>query len=529
MILLLGSFIASLILTLALVPLLSKFVAAPLGLLDQPDDNRKLHRKAIPLVGGIAVFISITVVAIGAFLFGSSSFGSGEIVLKPGDQSQFLGLILGAAFMLLVGVVDDSVGLRGRQKLLGQIISIAILIAFGFNFEKMAIWGTDIEFGIFSIGIVFLWCLAVTNSINLLDGADGFASTIGIVMSLATAIMAYYHPQGRLFDAIIVLALAGALIGFLRYNFPPAKVFLGDAGSMLIGFILAAISIRCMLKQATSYAFFAPIALLAIPFLDTGAAIIRRKLTGRSIYSVDRGHLHHSLMKRGFGPRVSLVWVGFLCATTAAGGVISFLFEQSEYAVLSIAIVVLVMILGRLFGVAEFELVTNKAHSMVKSVVRGKRKGKEAPDEFHQSTVQLQGERNWKEVWEELCEFSDDHELNLITFDINLPWLHESFHAKRKRADVPKIENDEWYAEIPLIVGGKIFGRVELMSSKRSRFTHFDVISNLLKLTEELEPLLLRKADMLPVEDDVMAADNGSSDGTEGDSFVSGNEPAPTS
>ena len=109
-------------------------------------------------------------------------------------------------------------------------------------------------------------CLAVTNSINLLDGADGFATTIGIVMSISLGMMALFHPQGRLFDAVIVMALAGGLFGFLRYNFPPARVFLGDAGSMLIGFVLAAISIRCALKQATSYAFFAPLALVAIPF-----------------------------------------------------------------------------------------------------------------------------------------------------------------------------------------------------------------------------------------------------------------------
>ncbi len=502
MILAVCSFIVACVLALCLVPVLTRYVAPSLGLLDQPDDNRKLHRSAIPLVGGIAVFLSVTLTVTGAYLYGNEYFGTSQFFLKPGDLSQFIGLLIGSTFLLLVGVVDDSVGLRGRQKLIGQVIAIAILIGFGFSFEKVNIFGTRIEFGTFSIIVVMFWCLAVINSINLLDGADGFASTIGIVMSMAMAVMAMNHPKGRFLDAVVVIALAGALLGFMRYNFPPARAFLGDAGSMLIGFILAAISIRCAYKEATSYAFFAPIALLAIPFIDTGAAIIRRKLTGRSVYAVDRGHLHHSLMKRGFGPRVSLIWVAALCTTTAAGAIISFLYQRTEYAIASIVIVVLVMIVGRLFGVAEFELVSNKALTIGKSFLRSPRK----KDGFHQSTVQLQGERNWKEVWQELCEFADDHELNQITFDINLPWIHESFHATRRRVDVSKAENDEWYTEVPLIVDGKIFGRVELIASKRCRFSHYDIISNLLKLTADFEPQLRSNAGVTEISDEQLAA-----------------------
>lgn len=491
MILSVVAFVSTLILVLILVPACSKWVAVPLGLLDQPDNNRKLHKSAIPLVGGIAIFVAAACTCIAIYIFGNDRIGNGSFVLKPGDAYQFVGLLVGSAFLLLVGVVDDSRGLRGRIKLFGQIIAIGILFAFGFDFERMQIWDTSIDFGDVSFIVVVLWCLAVTNSINLLDGADGFATTIGIVMSISLGMMALFHPQGRLFDAVIVMALAGGLFGFLRYNFPPAKVFLGDAGSMLIGFVLAAISIRCALKQATSYAFFAPLALVAIPFLDTSAAIIRRKLTGRSIYAVDRGHLHHSLMRRGFGPRTSLVWVGLLCATTAAGGTFAFIFQQSEYAIVSVVIVVLVMIFGRLFGTAEVELMSNKARTLGKRLIR---KGHHESEKFHQSTVQLQGDRNWNEIWKELCEFSDQHEINEITFDINLPWLHESFHANQRLNDAEKKENDEWYAEVPLVVEGKIFGRVELHVSKSCRFSHHDIISNLMKLTGDIEPRLLEKS-----------------------------------
>ncbi len=486
-----SSFIVASILALIFVPLLQRYVARPLGLMDQPDDNRKLHSVAIPLIGGIAVFLSVVLTVIGVYLIDISEFGTSDFLLKPGDKSQFIGLLIGSAFLLLVGVVDDSIGLRGRQKLLGQIISILILVAFGFNFDSISIFGLNIEFGTFSMLVVIVWCLAVVNSVNLLDGADGFASTIGIVMSLAMAVMAFHHPGGRILDAVVMVALAGALLGFLRYNFPPARVFLGDAGSMLIGFILAAISIRCAFKQATAYAFFAPIALLAVPFIDTAAAIVRRKLTGRSIYSVDRGHLHHSMMKRGFGPRVSLVWVAALSATTAVGGTISFLYQRPEYALVSIAIVMIVMVFGRIFGSAEVELMSNKAINIGKSLIRNRRPTK---DEFQQNTVQLQGNCNWTGVWKELSDFSEDHELDQIIFDINLPWLHESFHAKRRRSDIRNSENDEWYAQVPLIVDGKIFGRVEVFASRSCRFSHYDIITNLLKLTNDIEPILRNTA-----------------------------------
>jgi UDP-GlcNAc:undecaprenyl-phosphate GlcNAc-1-phosphate transferase len=493
------SFALSCVLTLLAVPLLARWIGPWLGLLDHPDENRKLHKMAIPMVGGLAVFSSMVLAVLAILVLSSSGLGFEPIRFKPGDSGQFIGFLIGASFLLLVGVVDDSIGLRGRQKLLGQVIAIAILIASGFNFEKMT-WDTSIEFGTFSVIVVILWCLAVINSINLLDGADGFASTIGIVMSIALGVMAIKHPQGREFDAVIVLGLAGGLLGFLRYNFPPARVFLGDAGSMLIGFVLAAISIRCTLKTATTYAFFAPIALLAIPFIDTAAAILRRKLTGRSIYSVDRGHLHHSLMKRGFGPRVSLVWVALLCAATAAGGVLSFLTQQTGYALVSIGVVLLVMLFGRLFGVAEFALVSEKVLALGKSFVR--RDPHTRRNDVHQTTVQLQGHRDWTDVWADFCEFSNEHQLNQITFDINLPWIHESYHGQQRRTDVKPGENSEWYAELPLVVDGKIFGRVQVSAARTCRFSHHDVVGNLLKLIADVEPALKRKAE-LELDDDL--------------------------
>jgi UDP-GlcNAc:undecaprenyl-phosphate GlcNAc-1-phosphate transferase len=256
---------------------------------------------------------------------------------------------------------------------------------------------------------------------------------------------------------------------------------------MLIGFLLSALAIRCMFKSHTAYAFFAPIALLAIPFIDTGAAIIRRRLTGRSIFEVDRGHLHHALMKRGYTPRVSLLWVALLCSTTAAGAVLSLLEQRSEYALVSILIVVVVMVGCKIFGVAEYQLVSRKASSLARSFFKISANNN---TQVLQSSVHVQGNRNWQEMWKSLCDFADEHELNQLTLDLNMPWLHESFHATRRRADADRGENKEWFTMIPLIVDGRCFGRLELNGAFGQKFDHHQIIQNLLKVTNDIEQSL---------------------------------------
>lgn len=359
MIVVILAFLLSMALSLIGIPLLAK-LARRVGLVDHPDNQRKLHSDSIPLVGGLALFISVVIVAPLALYLGTNyqeffysangtllgwlpiDFDRRTIGVHPNDFYELFGLLIGSSILMVVGILDDRFGLRGRQKLLGQFVATTVLVFFGYHFDQVTIAGFTITFDVFSVLFVYAWVIAAINSVNLLDGADGICATIGIVMSLALCTMAIF--QGQMANAILTIVIAGALFGFLRYNFPPARVYLGDTGSMLVGFLLAALAIRCTFKQNSAFAFFAPIALLAIPFIDTAAAIVRRRLTGRSIFDTDRGHLHHTLMKKGYSPRVSLLWVALLCSTTAAGAVLSLVYREAEYAVASIVIVVVVMI-----------------------------------------------------------------------------------------------------------------------------------------------------------------------------------------
>ena len=457
-------------LVIALIPAMAK-IAKQIGLVDSPDKKRKLHSDATPLVGGITIAIA----SIASFLITSYFF---DLKINETTASELIGLLIGSLIILFVGVADDRFDLRGRQKLVGQIIAASVLIFFGYQFKQVAFASVVIKFGIFSIPIVYLWILAAINSVNLLDGADGFAATIGVVIFASLSVMGFYN--GSNLDATICLIFAGGLLGFLRFNFPPAKVFLGDAGSMLIGFVLAAITIRSSFKQATAYAFFAPIALLAIPLIDTSAAVVRRRLTGRSIYTTDRGHLHHVMAKKGLSPQTSLLWVGLLTMTTSTGAIMSLITHHSEFAIVSIGIVLAVLIFGKIFGAAEFKLISKRMLGTFSSSMGTP--GKQDP-----KGIQLQGNRDWQMIWKQVCDFAAENKLSEVTLDVNAPWIHESFHAKKKLDKSKRDLGTEWQSEMPLISTGRIFGRIVFCAPIEGRYSHHEVMQNVLRFTADLE------------------------------------------
>ncbi len=471
--------VAALMATILIVPVL-KLVAKKVNLVDHPDKRRKLQKNAIPLVGGVAVFLVSTAIIV--FL---AIYRGDELIAHAADQMELVGLLIAASFLMLVGIIDDFYGLRGRQKLFGQIIAASILIGFGYSFESVGFYGFEISFGHFALLIMYVWILGCINSVNLLDGADGFATSLGIMITGGLCVISYIY--GRPFDALICAAMCGALIGFLRFNFPPATAYLGDAGSMLIGLVVAAIAIRSATKQPMAYALFAPVALLAIPIIDTAAAIIRRQLTGKSIYSTDRGHLHHTLIRKGLSPRLALLWFVILCSTTVIGATFSAVYRQAEYAFISIIAVLCCLIGFKYFGVLEFKLVSNKAMGVGKKFLT---LGKSGPtNKERQVKVRLQGNRNWESVWAGISEFAKKFDLVEIVLDLDLPWIHESFHANYY---VP-IETEhpiEWRSEIPLQLEDRIIGRV-LVTGDAHVSPANEVLPRLIEMLADLEPYIL--------------------------------------
>ncbi len=300
----------------AILTPLAMLVMTRIGLVDRPDGHRKLHVRVVPLAGGIAVWLSVVVACLLAPMTAGISFPwSGEDLFWPA-------FLLSSFLLCLVGLADDKWNLRGRHKLFGQMVAVSVLLASGLVVQSVQIFGYRLDLGpVLAIPFTLFWLLGAVNAMNLVDGMDGLAATIGGMIALALSAMASMnnHPA----ESAVAAALVGGIAGFFIYNFPPARVFMGDTGSMVIGLILGVVAVRASLKGPATIALAAPVAIWTLPILDASMAILRRKLTGRSILIPDRAHLHHRLSERGLGPRSSLVIVAILCGITTSGALAS--------------------------------------------------------------------------------------------------------------------------------------------------------------------------------------------------------------
>lgn len=439
---------------LVITPLVRRFALA-WRIVDSPDTHRKLHSQAVPLGGGVAILLSLLL-----SLAVVATFSDSQQFRLSRDARFVLGLVAAAVTICAVGVVDDRFGLRGRQKLLGQLIAATAVVGSGLVISNIAILGFEFKLGLLAIPFTYFWLLGAINALNFLDGADGLATSVGIVLSLAIAGMAMLTQHTS--EAFLACAMAGGLAAFLLYNRPPASIFLGDAGSMLIGLVLGALAIRGSFKGPATVALAAPTAIWAIPILDACMAILRRKLTGRSIYTTDRGHIHHTLQRHGLGNSRMVIVVGVLCSCTALGALVSIPLHNEWLAYGSIMVVVAVLIVSRVFGHNEFHLLLRRTKNLFFSFApRSHTRLRSGPLQ-----TRLQGNHQWEVLWETLTEFAERFDLSEVELNVHLPAIHEDYHAKWQRREM----NTEkaWSSEIPLIADGKAVGRLRLSGATQT-------------------------------------------------------------
>ncbi len=291
------TFLIALTITCLLTPLVEKF-AVRLKILAQPNP-RKMHKVPIPQAGGLAIYGGFILSLV--IIFSFSLMDRNVLITK--DWTQLLGLFLGGTFILILGMIDDKYELPAKVKLAGQIIAALILIVFGIRiqflnnpFNGMLYLGTWP-----SIILTLFWVIGLTNALNFIDGLDGLLAGVTGISCFALFIIALMKEQ--ILVALLLLALMGSCCGFLRYNFNPARIFMGDTGSLFLGYMLASFSIVGALKVTTTLAFCVPILVFALPICDTLAAIIRRFMKGRSIFQPDKEHLHHQLLKLGLNQK----------------------------------------------------------------------------------------------------------------------------------------------------------------------------------------------------------------------------------
>lgn len=321
-------FFIAMVISFALTPLVKK-LAVKLGIIDIPKDARRVHNKPIPLIGGLAIYISFTVMLIGTGIFAKEK----------------LALLIGGTIILIGGLLDDKYDLRPVQKLIFQISGALVLIFMGVEINLLTnpftkyISFLNLEKWL-SIPVTLIWIVGVTNAFNLIDGLDGLSSGLALISSVSMLIVSMI--TGRDESVLLNSILSGAILGFLPYNFNPASIFLGDTGAQLLGFLLSSIAVIGAVKSATAITLAVPIIVLGVPIYDTAFAIIRRKINGKPIMQADKGHIHHRLLAMGFSQKKVVIIMYIISGSL---GLISILASTMSSKVSYIFMIIVIVIL----------------------------------------------------------------------------------------------------------------------------------------------------------------------------------------
>jgi len=462
------AFVASLILTG-----LARLAAPRIGLIDRPDGFHKLHPRPTPLGGGLAVFLA-TAGVMGALLAVPNPWG----LERYRDWPAVLALLLAGAVIVPLGLVDDRVRLRGQHKLLGQLLAASILVGGGISIDRVEVFGWTIEFGPFAVLFTLFWLVGAINAVNLLDGIDGLAAVVGIILSGTVGVMAAItgHPE----VAILALVFTGSLLGFLCFNLPPASIFLGDAGSMLIGLVVGTMAIRGSLKGPGTVLLAAPLALWTIPILDSLAAVLRRKLTGRSIYARDRGHIHHRLLAKLGSGRKTLAAIAACCAFTSAAALCSVFLKNDLIALLSSLAIVFILLATGIFGRNEFLLVSDSLCGAARSLTRLL----SMPIRAGRTEAGPQGGQ-WDVLWAGLVESVDEFGLQGISLDLVGRTEEHGYSVTWQRPSPDDLQRC-WRMELPLVIRDEPVGRLTLIGNRNGTTAYQDIerVQNLVEAFE---------------------------------------------
>ncbi|HXJ23376.1 MAG TPA: MraY family glycosyltransferase [Polyangia bacterium] len=325
------------------------------GVLDHARSSRKIHGQPIPRLGGIAIVISFYVPLVGLLLF-----HRGVSMFFLAERDHVIGLFVGGISIALLGLYDDLKGANAPKKFLVQFLVAALLYHLGFRFDVIANpFGHPIVLGWLSLPLTLLWVAGVINAMNLIDGLDGLAGGVALVAVLTTFLVSLqrWHPLMMLFSA----ALAGSIVGFLFYNFNPASIFMGDTGSMFLGFVLAATAMQTNQKASTAVALVIPAIALGLPIMDTLLAMARRALRGRPLFQPDKEHIHHKLMARGLSHRQAVLVLYGLCILLGSVALILTYANSGQTALLLLVLAAVAIAFLRSLGYVRLDLMPQTA------------------------------------------------------------------------------------------------------------------------------------------------------------------------
>ena len=397
------AFLLSALVALLVTPLVTRFAHAR-GWYDMPTGGRKIHARPIPRIGGVAVVTAFFTPLLGLLIYTNRISG-----VLYADMQMFAALCIGTTAIVALGLFDDLRGATAKTKLVVQVLVAIGMWEAGFRIELLGNpFGEPFVLGALSLPLTTLWMVGVVNALNLIDGLDGLASGTALMASIVLFGVAFVDNAVLL--CLLMASLGGALMGFLFYNFNPARVFLGDSGSMFLGFLLASVSLWTQVKAATAAALLIPVIALGLPILDTTLSFVRRLARGQSPFRGDREHVHHRLLALGLSHRNAVVTLYTLSGIFALGALALLDDDSVRRTIVLSAMAVVVWLLVRRIGVMRAPGLFHPAAlgaATGRDLVRiGARRIRNASDldRAWQSSVEVLGELGCDEVQLVLAE-----------------------------------------------------------------------------------------------------------------------------
>ncbi len=423
-------------------------LALKFRLVDKPDAVRKLQDGAIPVGGGAVVFL--------AFLFASGSAALLNAELGTQMSTLLVSFATIGAFVVGFGLIDDKRGMNGLVKLFLQVVAASLVVVFAKDYSKIAFFGREFELGHLFYPLAILWLVGLMNAFNFLDGADGVVATVGFFSFVAIGAIGVVNEYWG--AATLAFLLAASLLGFFGCNRPPARLYLGDAGSLFVGFSIGVLLLRvCSTRTTASLQVVPALCVALVPLSDVLFAIVRRLNSGRSIFSPDRGHVHHRLQRR-FGKgypllgALTMIQVPF-CLTSVAG-----VYWRDDYvAALLASSLLLLFVTSGVLGRAETRILFYRTKYLV--IKRFRRAKYDARGEFFHP----QGTVRWIDLWREILEVAQASACVSVYMDVDMPFANEDFYSEWNNLDwTRKIRStrNRLKFDVPLTVEGRFVGRL---------------------------------------------------------------------
>jgi len=431
-----------------------RWVADRWDIVALPDGYRKRHSGRIPLLGGVAIYLAFLGPFVG-LLFHLNAISR----LFSSHFAHFFALGIAATIILALGIRDDIKGVRARWKLLFQTAAALTMFFAGYRISAVSNpFGPPIQLGLLCLPVTLFWFLGASNAFNLIDGLDGLAA--GVAFFATATVFAISVFFGNVLCALLTASLAGALLGFIFYNFPPASIFLGDSGSMLLGFLVAAIALKGSQKSHMVVALLIPVIALGLPIMDTTLAILRRWAGKLPISAADRQHIHHKLLARGLTHRQAVGALYLACFLFAALALLS-IAAKSEMAAVILILLGGVLFLGvRIFGRSELAAVKKRLVDEYES----RRRTNRERVAVNVSLAKMEDAKTVSDIWDILL--SAIRELDLDAVEVNLaPPFGAGRDRELKLQWVRKERltgNSLWSANLALQSNGHQLGRLAL-------------------------------------------------------------------